>query len=105
MLYSSAVIRTLKLFNHLPIACSFLFFNNYFYNRSKSLRTPSNAFIVNLAITDFLMMSKTPIFIYNSFSQGFVLGATACSIYAGVGVVSGGCGALSNLMIAFDRYR
>lgn len=42
--------------------------------RAKSLQTPSNIFVVNLAICDFLMMVKTPIFIYNSFNRGFASG-------------------------------
>jgi len=39
------------------------------FTAAKSLRTPSNVFIINLAICDFIMMSKTPIFIYNSFNR------------------------------------
>nr|BAQ54846.1 opsin, ultraviolet sensitive type [Asiagomphus melaenops] len=72
---------------------------------AKSLRTPSNMFVVNLAILDFLMMSKTPIFIYNSFNQGFALGGIGCQIFAFVGSVSGIGAGVTNAAIAFDRYR
>ncbi|KAL1129078.1 hypothetical protein AAG570_013609, partial [Ranatra chinensis] len=72
---------------------------------AKALRTPSNIFVVNLAICDFLMMSKTPIFIFNSFSLGFATGHVGCQIFGLVGSFSGiGAGA-TNAVIAYDRYR
>lgn len=71
----------------------------------KSLRTPSNMFIVSLACTDFLMMAKTPIFIYNSFGLGPVTGLTSCRVYGVLGAISGAGGASTNALIAFDRYR
>ncbi|XP_034249735.1 opsin, ultraviolet-sensitive isoform X2 [Thrips palmi] len=71
--------------------CFFFFFSVlgngiviYIFLTSKNLRTPSNIFVVNLALCDFVMMLKTPIFIYNSFS-GIGAGAT-------------------NAAIAYDRY-
>ncbi|XP_049547087.1 opsin, ultraviolet-sensitive-like isoform X2 [Anopheles darlingi] len=71
---------------------------------AKSLRTPSNIFIINLAFCDFFMMAKTPIFIYNSFTKGYTLGHTGCQIFAFVGSLSGiGAGA-TNALIAYDRY-
>ncbi|XP_058121244.1 uncharacterized protein LOC131263107 isoform X2 [Anopheles coustani] len=71
---------------------------------AKSLRTPSNVFVVNLAICDFFMMAKTPIFIYNSFTKGFTLGHMGCQIFAFVGSLTGiGAGA-TNALIAYDRY-
>lgn len=60
-------------------------------------------FIVNLAICDFLMMVKTPIFIYNSFTRGFTTGYLGCQIFAFIGSLSGiGAGA-TNACIAYDR--
>lgn len=74
------------------------------FSSAKSLRTPSNVFIVNLAICDFMMMVKTPIFIYNSFTRGFSAGILGCQIFAFVGSLSGiGAGA-TNACIAYDRY-
>jgi r-opsin len=55
---------------------------------AKSLRSASNVFVVNLAICDFIMMSKTPIFIYNSFSRGFATGILGCKIFGVLGTVS-----------------
>ena len=70
---------------------------------AKSLRTPSNVFVINLAFCDFLMMSKTPIFIYNSFSLGYALGSTGCQIFSLVGALSGIGAAITNAYIAYDR--
>lgn len=70
---------------------------------AKSLRTPSNVFVINLAFCDFLMMSKTPIFIYNSFNHGYALGSAGCQIFALVGALSGIGAAITNACIAYDR--
>jgi len=56
---------------------------------AKSLRTASNVFVINLAICDFVMMLKTPIFIYNSFNRGYALGTLGCKIFGVMGTVSG----------------
>jgi r-opsin len=58
------------------------------FTAAKTLRTASNVFVVNLAICDFVMMSKTPIFIYNSFSRGFATGILGCKIFGILGTVS-----------------
>lgn len=76
----------------------------WIFSSAKSLRTPSNVFIVNLAFCDFMMMVKTPIFIYNSFTRGFSAGFLGCQIFAFLGSLSGiGAGA-TNACIAYDRY-
>ncbi|XP_069687169.1 opsin, ultraviolet-sensitive-like isoform X2 [Periplaneta americana] len=76
----------------------------WIFSTSKTLQTPSNMFVVNLAILDFLMMTKTPIFIYNSFNKGFAAGQLACQIFAFVGSCSGIGAAITNACIAYDRY-
>jgi r-opsin len=62
-------------------------------------------FVVNLAIADFMMMAKAPIFIYNSFNPHFMLGHVYCQIFATVGSISGILQATTNACIAYDRYR
>ncbi|XP_076639783.1 ultraviolet-sensitive opsin [Colletes latitarsis] len=71
---------------------------------AKSLRTPSNMFVVNLAICDFFMMIKAPIFIYNSINTGFALGHLGCQIFAFIGSLTGIGAAMTNAAIAYDRY-
>ncbi|XP_052861519.1 opsin, ultraviolet-sensitive-like isoform X2 [Anopheles cruzii] len=71
---------------------------------AKSLRTPSNIFVINLAICDFFMMAKTPIFIYNSFTKGFTLGSVGCQIFAVIGSLTGIGAGTTNALIAYDRY-
>ncbi|KAI5695037.1 hypothetical protein M8J75_009891 [Diaphorina citri] len=72
---------------------------------AKSLRTPSNIFVLNLALMDFMMMVKTPIFIYNSFNQGYALGHQGCQIFGLMGSISGIGQSATNVAIAYDRYR
>ncbi|XP_037075134.1 opsin, ultraviolet-sensitive-like [Pollicipes pollicipes] len=72
---------------------------------TKTLRTPSNMFIVNLAFMDFFMMLKAPIMIYNSFQQGPALGWVGCAVFATVGSISGAGSSCANALIAFDRYK
>ncbi|XP_059489071.1 opsin, ultraviolet-sensitive [Neocloeon triangulifer] len=77
----------------------------WIFGTAKSLRSSSNMFVVNLAIADFMMMLKTPIFIYNSFHEGYALGYLYCQIFAAVGSMSGILQATTNLCISYDRYR
>nr|ACH56538.1 putative ultraviolet II opsin [Thermonectus marmoratus] len=74
------------------------------FSTAKPLQTPSNIFVVNLAIFDFIMMAKAPIFIYNSFNRGFELGFIGCQIFAFVGTLSGIGAGMTNACIAYDRY-
>nr|QWV42713.1 ultraviolet sensitive opsin [Melinopterus prodromus] len=74
------------------------------FSAAKSLRTPSNMFVVNLAFCDFMMMLKSPVFIYNSFRRGFAAGPVGCQIFGFVGCLSGIGGSMTNACIAYDRY-
>jgi r-opsin len=74
------------------------------FTAAKPLKTPSNIFVVNLALFDFLMMMELPMFVYNSFYRGFAFGVTGCKIYAAMGAVAGIGASATNACIAFDRY-
>lgn len=74
------------------------------FSSSKSLRTPSNMFIINLAICDFVMMAKAPIFIFNTFNRGFAAGILGCKVFALMGALSGIGAGMTNAAIAYDRY-
>lgn len=88
------------------IACAFIMFTFLFSSifSAKSLRTPSNVFVMNLAFCDFMMMLKTPIFIYNSFHKGYALGHLGCQVFALVGSLSGIGAGITNACIAYDRF-
>nr|QWV42628.1 ultraviolet sensitive opsin 1 [Mordella albosuturalis] len=76
----------------------------WIFSTAKSLRTASNMFVVNLAICDFVMMLKSPIFLYNTFYRGFATGFTGCQIFALMGSFSGIGAGMTNACIAYDRY-
>nr|APY20682.1 ultraviolet sensitive opsin 1 [Xenos vesparum] len=76
----------------------------WIFSTSKSLQTPSNIFVVNLAFCDFVMMFKTPIFIYNSFYRGYALGFAGCQVFSVMGALSGIGAGTTNACIAYDRY-
>nr|ALH22350.1 UV-sensitive opsin [Photuris sp. 2 GJM-2015] len=76
----------------------------WIFSTSKSLKTASNMFVVNLAFCDIIMMLKMPIFVYNSFNRGYALGHIACQIFGFVGSLSGIGAGMTNAFIAYDRY-
>nr|ALB48841.1 UV opsin [Lucidota atra] len=76
----------------------------WIFSTSKSLKTASNMFVVNLAFCDMIMMMKMPVFVYNSFNRGFALGHIGCQIYGFTGSLSGIGAGMSNAFIAYDRY-
>uniref|UniRef100_A0A673ATN9 Opsin 4b n=1 Tax=Sphaeramia orbicularis TaxID=375764 RepID=A0A673ATN9_9TELE len=75
------------------------------YAFSRGLRTPSNIFIINLAITDFLMcLTQTPIFFISSMHKQWIFGKKACELYAFCGALFGICSMMTLMVIAVDRY-
>uniref|UniRef100_A0A3B3WYH7 G-protein coupled receptors family 1 profile domain-containing protein n=1 Tax=Poecilia mexicana TaxID=48701 RepID=A0A3B3WYH7_9TELE len=77
----------------------------YAFSRSRSLRTPSNIFIINLAVTDFLMcLTQTPIFFITSMHKHWIFGKKGCELYAFCGALFGICSMMTLMVIAVDRY-
>ncbi|XP_026496937.1 opsin, ultraviolet-sensitive-like isoform X1 [Vanessa tameamea] len=74
------------------------------YCRCRTLRTPGNILVANLALSDFMMLAKTPIFIFNSFYLGPALGKPACVVYGFIGGLSGTTSIATLTAIALDRY-
>ncbi|XP_017772288.1 PREDICTED: opsin, blue-sensitive-like [Nicrophorus vespilloides] len=72
--------------------------------RCKRLRTPALTLIVNLAFSDIMMMTKLPIFIYNSIYMGPALGEYACRLYGFIGALSGTCSISTLAAISVDRF-
>lgn len=84
-------------------------FGNYIvmsvFTSAKNLRTPSNLLVVNLALSDFLMMfTMGPPMVYNCMKQTWVLGPLWCQLYAMFGSLFGCVSIWTMTMIAFDRY-
>ncbi|XP_034484661.1 opsin Rh2 [Drosophila innubila] len=77
----------------------------YIFGGTKSLRTPANLLVLNLAFSDFCMMaSQSPIMLVNFYYQTWILGPLWCDIYAVCGSMFGCVSIWSMCMIAFDRY-
>ncbi|KAF4529148.1 Long wavelength sensitive opsin 5 [Ephemera danica] len=77
----------------------------YIFSTTKSLRTPSNLLVVNLAFSDFLMMvCMCPPMVINCYYETWVLGPLMCEIYGMMGSLYGCASIWSMTMIALDRY-
>lgn len=80
--------------------------NNFFsiFHRFRSLRTPANTLVINLAVSDFLMMLLGPTFIYNSLHEGPALSVKICRYYGFLGGLTGTASICTLTAIAIDRY-
>ncbi|NP_001279357.1 melanopsin-A-like [Callorhinchus milii] len=77
----------------------------YAFCRSKSLRTPANMFIINLAISDFFMSAtQPPVFFVTSLHKRWIFGEKACELYAFCGALFGITSMITLMTIALDRY-
>nr|BAQ54772.1 opsin, long-wavelength sensitive type [Macromia amphigena] len=77
----------------------------YIFSTTKSLRTPSNLLVVNLAFSDFFMMViMCPFMLINCFSGTWVFGPLMCNLYAFFGSLFGGNSIWTMVLISVDRY-
>uniref|UniRef100_A0A3P9P9F4 Opsin 4 n=1 Tax=Poecilia reticulata TaxID=8081 RepID=A0A3P9P9F4_POERE len=77
----------------------------YAFCRSRSLRTPANMFIINLAVTDLLMcLTQSPVFFTTSMNRRWIFGERGCELYAFCGALFGICSMITLMVIAIDRY-
>ncbi|XP_030623912.1 opsin 4xa [Chanos chanos] len=77
----------------------------YAFFSNKKLRTPPNYFIMNLAVSDFLMaITQSPIFFVNCLYKEWVFGEMGCKIYAFCGALFGITSMINLLAISIDRY-
>nr|AIG92844.1 melanopsin 4x2 [Hippoglossus hippoglossus] len=75
-----------------------------FYS-NKKLRNLPNYFIMNLAISDFLMaFTQSPIFFINCLYKEWVFGEMGCKLYAFCGALFGIASMINLLAISIDRY-
>uniref|UniRef100_A0AAU8BC25 Long wavelength-sensitive opsin n=1 Tax=Adelpha phylaca TaxID=385133 RepID=A0AAU8BC25_9NEOP len=77
----------------------------YIFTTTKTLKTPSNILVVNLAFSDFCMMLfMAPPMVVNCYHETWVFGPFACQLYACAGSLFGCASIWTMTMIAFDRY-
>uniref|UniRef100_A0A8C1RFW0 Opsin 4xa n=1 Tax=Cyprinus carpio TaxID=7962 RepID=A0A8C1RFW0_CYPCA len=77
----------------------------YAFFSNKKLRTPPNYFIMNLAVSDFLMaITQSPIFFVNCMYKEWVFGEMGCKMYAFCGALFGITSMINLLAISIDRY-
>ncbi|XP_077600863.1 melanopsin-A-like [Stigmatopora nigra] len=75
-----------------------------FYS-NKKLRSLPNYFIMNLAVSDFLMaFTQSPIFFINCLYKEWVFGEMGCKMYAFCGALFGIASMINLLAISIDRY-
>ncbi|XP_055355575.1 ocellar opsin-like [Paramacrobiotus metropolitanus] len=77
----------------------------YIFTQTKGLRNPSNALIVNLAISDFgMMITNCPMYFMSSLKGKWIFGVQACRFYGFTGGIFGCASILTMTAIAVDRY-
>ncbi|CRK97768.1 CLUMA_CG011148, isoform A [Clunio marinus] len=77
----------------------------YIFTKTKTLRTPSNLFVVNLAVSDFMIMfTMGPPMVVNCYHETWVFGPLMCQLYGMAGSLFGCVSIWTMTMIAFDRY-
>ncbi|KAM9326359.1 melanopsin [Gastrophryne carolinensis] len=77
----------------------------YVFCRSKSLRSPANMFIINLAVSDFFMsITQAPVFFATSLHKRWIFGEKGCELYAFCGALFGITSMITLMVIAVDRY-
>ncbi|XP_013166631.1 PREDICTED: opsin-1-like [Papilio xuthus] len=77
----------------------------YIFTTTKSLKTPSNLLVVNLAVSDLLMMiAMSPAMVISCYYETWVFGPFGCELYASTGSIFGFASIWTMTMIAFDRY-
>ncbi|XP_045596786.1 rhodopsin [Procambarus clarkii] len=75
------------------------------FMNTKSLRTPANLLVVNLAMSDFLMMfTMFPPMMVTCYYHTWTLGPTFCQVYAFLGNLCGCASIWTMVFITFDRY-
>lgn len=77
----------------------------YIFTKTKALRTPSNLLVVNLAVSDFMIMfTMGPPMVVNCYYETWVFGPLMCQLYGMSGSLFGCISIWTMTMIAFDRY-
>lgn len=77
----------------------------YVFCCTKTLRSPSNYFVVNLALSDFILMfCMCPPLVINSYYHTWIFGPFWCQVYGAIGSLTGCTSIFTMVCISFDRY-
>lgn len=78
----------------------------YIFSHTKSLRSPSNLLVVNLAVSDliFSVFNGFPLLTVSSFHQKWMFGSVTCQLYGFIGGVFGLMSINTLTAISIDRY-
>lgn len=102
-LWHSLLGFTIALFAMIAITGNFIVI--YIFTKTKTLRTPSNLYVVNLAVSDFMIMfTMAPPMVVNCYFETWVFGPLACEIYGMCGSLFGCVSIWTMILIASDRY-
>ena len=88
----------------ISISCNLFFI--YLYVKDQSLKTPSNLLLMNLAVTEIMLMMTNgfPICILPFFNNYWAYGSSYCTFYGFCGAVTGGVTIFTLVAIGYDRY-
>jgi len=78
----------------------------YIFLGTRGLRTPSNIFVINLAISDlgFSCINGFPLMTISCFHRVWIFGPLFCQVYAFIGSITGFNSIASLACISYDRY-
>jgi len=77
----------------------------YIFMTTKQLRTPANLLVINLAISDFVMITcMCPPMVVCSYYKTWVFGRFACEMYGFIGSLCGTASIFTMVFITEDRY-
>nr|P31356.2 RecName: Full=Rhodopsin [Todarodes pacificus]2Z73_A Chain A, Rhodopsin [unidentified]2Z73_B Chain B, Rhodopsin [unidentified]3AYM_A Chain A, Rhodopsin [Todarodes pacificus]3AYM_B Chain B, Rhodopsin [Todarodes pacificus]3AYN_A Chain A, Rhodopsin [Todarodes pacificus]3AYN_B Chain B, Rhodopsin [Todarodes pacificus]CAA49906.1 rhodopsin [Todarodes pacificus]prf//1907156A rhodopsin [Todarodes pacificus] len=78
----------------------------YLFTKTKSLQTPANMFIINLAFSDFTfsLVNGFPLMTISCFLKKWIFGFAACKVYGFIGGIFGFMSIMTMAMISIDRY-
>ncbi|XP_071546445.1 rhodopsin-like [Panulirus ornatus] len=77
----------------------------WIFGTTRSLRCGTNLLVMNLALTDLLMvLTQFPVLVANCYNHRWTLGPAACEIYGFCGALFGTVSIITMALIALDRY-
>ncbi|XP_068222976.1 uncharacterized protein [Palaemon carinicauda] len=76
----------------------------FLFISSRTLRTASNLLILNLAVSDLILLLTISALVHNSVHEGPVTGRIGCDVYGFIGGLTGTTSIMTLAAISLDRY-